>query len=237
MEKLNMKKVDFVADIKEAINVALFKDKVMHHVAGDKNKNISALLILIVAALASALGMQFFGGIFAPGLVASIGMMIYQVISSVIGIFVLSFVAKSIFKGTAKHDAFFRVMAFAMIISWVTIVPLLGIIAALWGLALVFVVLKAVHKLTTGGALGAMLVSIIAFALLSLILSPALAFLGINSYGGANFRGSGDFGNIYENGFEMNFNGEDGAGSFEMEDGKVTIKGPDGKVMEIEIPQ
>jgi len=231
----NVNKVNLLSDIKEAINVALFKEKAMHNVAEDKNKNISALLVLAVAALASAIGNQMFGGFFAPSLSTSLVMIIYQVVLSVIGIFVLSLIAKVIFKGSAKHDSFFRVMAFGMIISWITIVPMLGIISALWGLVLVFVILKTVHKLTTGGVIGTILVSIVVFMLLSLILAPIMVIFGIRGYG-ASFNKKVNLEDVYKKGFEMNFEDEDGAGSFEMEDGNVTIKGPDGEVMKISIP-
>ena len=53
---------------------------------------------------------------------------------------------------------------------------------------------------------------------------------------GAQFNKGGSFGDIYENGFKMNFKGEDGSGSMELDGGVMRIKGPDGEMMEIEIP-
>jgi len=222
-----MKTANFISDIKEAIDVALFKHTAMHHVAGDKNKNISALLILIIAAILSALGIKYIG--YLPlSLGEILGMIIYQVVASIIGIFILSLISKSIFKGQAKHDAFFRVMAFAAIVTWISVIPnkFVGLIVAVWGLALVFVVLKVIHKLTTGGALGAILVSAVALILLGKLLAPTFG----------SFGAQGGISDLYEDGFKMNFKSDDGAGSMEMEDGVMRIEGPDGEIMEIEIP-
>lgn len=235
-----MHKDNISSELKAAVDVALLKHKAMHDVAGDKKKMNYAFGILVISALAGGLGMKFFGGFFTPTWGMVIGMAIYQLISAVIGIFVLSVVAKSIFKGNAAHDAFFRVLAFGMIVTWLSIVPFLSIIGGIWGLVILFVALKVVHKLTTGGAIGTILVTIIAMALISLILSPAMAALGIRGmYGGSfDFNGAGKSFMNFDNkdDFEMHMDVPTGEGSMKMEDGKMTITGPDGETMEINIP-
>lgn len=226
-----------IKEIKTAIDVALFKHPVMHHVAGDKNKMQYAYGIIVAAALLSLIGGQIFTGVFAFPLGTAIGMAVSQIIFTIIGIYILSVIAKSIFKGHAAHDAFFRVMAYALIVTWVSIVPPLAIIGAIWGLILTFVILKVIHKLTTGGAIGAILVAIIAMALVSLILSPILGVFGISSMPSEfKFKGSDSFleMNKDKDDFEINVGGE---GSIKMEDGKMTIKGADGKVIEINVPE
>lgn len=233
-----MEKDNIVAEAKTALNVALLKHSVMHSVASDKKKTTYAFGILVVAALASALGIRFFGGfmIISWGMVLS--MAIYQIVSAIIGIYVLSVIAKSIFKGQAKHDAFFRVMAFGMIVTWLSIFPPLSIIGGIWALVVVFVALKVVHKLTTGGAIGTLLVTIVSMALISLILAPVMAMIGIKGMysGGVQFKG-GSMMNFYkDDSFEMNIDTEDGEGSVKMEDGKMIIEGSDGEKMEITIP-
>jgi len=234
-----MEKDNIVAEAKTAFNVALLKHNVMHSVASDKKKTTFALGILVVAALASGLGLKFFGGFFSPSWLMVLSMAIYQVISAIIGIYVLSVVAKSIFKGQAKHDAFFRVMAFGMIVTWLSIFPPLSIIGGIWALVVVFVALKVVHKLTTGGAIGALLVSIVAMALVMMILSPVMAMLGMGGMysGGVQFNKGGNMMDFYkDDSFEMDIDTEDGEGSVKMEDGKMIIEGPDGEKMEISIP-
>ncbi len=233
-----MEKDNIVAELKTALNIALLKHKDMNAVAADKNKMVYAFGILIVAALASGLGLKFFGGFFSPSWVMFLSMAVYQVISAVIGIYVLSIVAKSIFKGQAKHDAFFRVMAFGMIVSWISIFPPLSIVGGIWALVIVFVVLKVVHKLTTGGVIGSLLVTIVAMAIVMMILSPVFAMIGLGGigYGSMNFKGGAMMDDIYDGGFKMDIDTMDGEGSVEMKDGKMVIEGPDGEKMEISIP-
>lgn len=232
-----MGKDTFVAELKTALDVALLKDKAIHHVASDKKKTNYAFAILIIAALISGIGLKFFGGFFSPSWGMVLSMAIYQLISAIIGIYVLSLIAKSIFKGHAKHDAFFRVVAFGMIVTWLAIIPVLSLVGGIWALVVIFVALKVVHKLTTGGAIGSILVTIVAMALLSLILAPTLGALGIRGmqFGGMEFKGGGMM-DFNKDGFNMNIKTEDGSGSVKMEDGKMIIEGPDGEKMEIAIP-
>jgi len=233
-----MHKDNLMTEIKTALNVALLKHNVMHSVASDKKKTSYAFLILVIAALASGLGLKFFGGFISPSWGMVLSMALYQVISAIIGIYVLSLIAKSIFKGHAKHDEFFRVVAFGMIVTWLSIYPLLSIVGGIWALVVIFVALKVVHKLTTGGTIGALLVTIVAMALLSMLLAPTLGALGIKGMymGGMEFKG-GDMMDFYKDGdFKMDIDTEDGEGSVEMKDGKMIIEGPDGEKMEISIP-
>ncbi len=235
-----MKKDNFSDDVMLAKDIALLKHKAMHDAASHKDKTTNAFLILVIAALISGLGLKFFGGFFTPSWGMVISMSIYQIISSIIGIYVLSVIAKSVFKGHAKHDAFFRVMAMGMIVTWISVIPALSIVGGIWAIVVVFTALKVVHKLTTGGAIGALLVTIIAMAIVGMILAPTLGALGIRGMGGLDFGErdfmDGGFGDIYNDGFKMNVNTDEGTGSVKMEDGKMTIEGPDGEKMEIEIP-
>jgi len=170
---------NIVPEFKTALQVILFNEKAMHEVAADKNKTKFGFAIIVVAAILGIIGQQFFMGFFKPTLAVSVVSMVVQLILVIIGIYVISWVAKKIFKGTASHDAFFRVMAYGMILGWASIIPMLGIIAGLWALALLFVILTKVHKVTAGGAIGTIIISLIILAIVSAILSP---FTGRYSY-------------------------------------------------------
>jgi hypothetical protein len=230
-----MKKENFVSDLREALDVALLKEKAMHQVAGDKNKNKSALFIIIVAAVLGALGMRLFGGFYLTNFWSAFATAIFQVVATIIGIYVLSVVAKSVFKGSAQHDAFFRVAAFGLIVTWLSLFPPLSLIGGLWGLVVIFVILKVVHKLTTGGALGTIVVSVIILALINMLLAPTFAAMGLGGAYGMGYGKMMDFGK-YGDDFMMNFKGNDGESSMEMKNGKMTITGPDGEEINIEIP-
>ncbi|MBU0728054.1 YIP1 family protein [Patescibacteria group bacterium] len=234
----------FLDDVKTAMQVAFFKQADMHHVASDKSKTKSALLIIVVAALLSFLGQQFFSSWVKPALTTGLLMSLFQVIMMVVGIYVMSFVAQKIFKGSGAHDAFFRVLGFAVIVSWISLIPMLGLISALWSLALVFVILKAVHKLTTGGAIGTIIVSIVIMGLIGMVTAPLFGGYGMGSIGkfrGETYKFNTPYGGATmdvedEDTFEMSVPTEEGTGNVKMEDRKMTITSPDGEVMEITIP-
>jgi hypothetical protein len=218
----------FKKELLSAWQIATFKKHVMHSVAQDKHKTAFGYYIIIAAAIIGAIGQQLFMSWFKPTLMQSLGMTIMQIIMTVIGIYVLSFIAKSIFKGHASHDQFFRVAAYAMIVMWISIIPALSIIGGIWGLILIFVILKVVHKLTTGGAIGTLIIGFVAMMIISAILSPIFAKLG---YGGFKYKGGYDL----RGGYEMEVPGEDG-GTVKVDEGKMRITTPEGEVMEIEIP-
>jgi len=238
-----------INEIKIALNVALFKEKEMHQVAGDKSKTKYGYYILIAFALLSFIGQQFFlpgfmgNMVFHPSLGMGLLMAALQVAAMIIGIYVMSFIAQKVFKGHATHGAFFRVMSYALIVGWLSLFPALGIIAGLWGIALMYVILKAIHKLTTGGAVGTIIIGIIIACIINgLIMGPIYGkgMFNVTTSGSYNFDtpyGEAVMDIEDEDSFEMNIPGEDGMGNVKMDDGTMTITGPDGEVMEITIPQ
>ncbi|MDD4351511.1 MAG: Yip1 family protein [Candidatus Gracilibacteria bacterium] len=248
------KQTNYAEELKSAWKVVTLKQDVIKKVAAAKEKTPTAFLILIAAALLGLIGGQLFPGFFAPSLKAGTIGAVMSLVQSIIFIYVLSFVAKSMFSGKAAHDAFFRAAAYGMIVAWLAILPSLSILGSLWGLVVTVVVLKVVHQLTTGKAIAALVVGIIAMIVVTLVLSPFYAFMGFNAMGGTyNF---GKFGNKnavmdfmaenfednamqfqtedgeasvdFENG-AMRFETEDGEGTVEFGDGSMTVKTEDGE--------
>lgn len=233
--------MDYKAELKNALNIALLKKNVMHHITEDKSKTMFGYYVIIAAAIIGVVGQQIFMSIFKPSLTFSLLNGVVQAISTVIGIYVLSFIAKSIFKGQAKHDAFFRVMAYGMVVMWLALLPQIAFIGGLWGLVLVFVILKTIHKLTTGGAIGTILVGIVVMAVVSMLLAPIYGLIGIGTMrGGSSFNfsptgsktGTMDFGG---GGFKMNVPGEDG-GAVEWGKDGMKITTDEGEVIEVNMP-
>lgn len=225
-------KEHFINEIKEAWQVALLKQPAMHKVAEDKNKNIFGYYIIIAGAILSFLGQQIFPAFFRPGLVYGILMAIMQVVMAVVGIYVVSYIAKKIFKGHAMHDQFFRVAAYAMIVMWIGLIPQLSFVGGIWSLVLLYVILKNVHKLTTGGAIGTILVSIVVFMVISALLSPL--YIKFGSYG---MMGGMKWGN-YGNTINLNSGKIDLGTKGSVEYGKNTYKYTDetGKTIEVNLP-
>ena len=220
-------------ELQNALNIALLKKNVMHQVADDKNKTVFGYYVIIAAAILGALGQQLFPIFFRPDLISSLVMAVVQVITTIIGIYILSIIAKVIFKGQARHDQFFRVMAYGMVVMWISVIPQLSIISGIWGLVLMFIILTTIHKLSAGGAIGTILVSIVVGFVISLILSPLYALLGfggMGGYGGGGFMGNGD------EGFRFDIKTEEGEGRVEFGEEGMRIETEEGEVFEFTIP-
>ncbi len=227
--------------LKEALDIALLKKDVMHHIAGDKVATKCAYGIIAVGAVLGAVGQMLFGikipflGVVKIGLGAALGQAVMTVITTVIGLYLVSFIAKSIFKGSAKHDEFFRVAGFGTIVTFLGLYPSLSLISGIWGLVLFFVILKAVHKLTTGGVIGTFVVTLVAGFILSLILAPIYGMLGLGKMGGGSFEMNSKFMKGDSKGFEINVPGDEG-GSVKFDAGSMKITGEDGETIEFNIP-
>jgi len=224
---------NFINEIKEAWQIALFKHPAMHKVAEDKSKTIFGYYIIIAGAILSFLGQQIFSAWFRPSLTYGILMAVMQVVMAVIGIYVISFIAKKLFKGQAMHDQFFRVTAYGMVIMWVSIVPQLSIVGGIWGLILLYMILVNVHKLTSGGAIGTILVAIVVSMVISALLTPL--YLRFGSYGimgGVKINDATKTIDLSGSKVDM---GEAGKVEFGTETMKITNE--KGEVVEIKIPK
>lgn len=219
-------------ELTDAWHVALLKKAVMHHVAEDKGKTLFGYYIIIASVLLSFIGMQFFLGSFSPTLAFGISTAVVQLVSIIIGIYALSFVAKKLFKGHAKHDEFFRVMAYGMIVTWIGILPQLSIVGGVWALIIIFVALRAVHKLDVGGTIGTMLVTLVIMFVVSAVLSTVSAKMGFGGYMNSGFNYN-KYMNMGTKGMMMET--EDAKVEF-GEGGSMKITTEDGKTVEWKIP-
>lgn len=166
--KPNIKK-----ELKRAWKIALMEKATMHHVAeGGKAETTFGYYVIIAATILTTIGQHFFISWFKPTLIFSMLSSIFHVIFTIIGIYVLSFIAKKVFKGKASHSAFFRVMAFALIVTWINIVPSIAIIGGIWMLILLFVILKTIHHLKTSETIVTIILSAILLIAIGTILSP-----------------------------------------------------------------
>jgi len=228
--------INYKKELKEAIDIALFKQPAMHAVAAEKGKTTFGYYIIIAGALLGIIGQQIFPSFFRPGLIFSLVMGIMQVVMAVVGIYALSYIAKKFFKGQALHDHFFRVCSYAMIVMWLSIVPQLSIVSGLWGLALLFIILKSVHKLTTGGAVGTLIVGFVVMWAISFLASPL--YMKFSTYGVIN---GVKFNNI---GGSAGLNNVPTSGTVQYGNSKIEYKGDvmkytdeSGKTIEVNIPK
>lgn len=234
-----LKSIDYKKELMEAKDIVLFKESAMHAVAAEKGKTTFGYYIIIAGALLGIIGQQIFPAFFRPGLIFSLVMGIMQVVMAVVGIYALSYIAKKFFNGHAIHDHFFRVCSYGMIVMWLSIIPQLSIISSLWGLALLFVILKSVHKLTTGGAVGTLVIGIVVMWALSFIVSPM--YMKFSTYGVINGM---KINNIGGSAGLNNKNNVPTSGTVEYGDSKIEYKGDvmkytdeTGQTIEVKIPK
>lgn len=171
-KNMHYKNIDWKKEIKEASDVALLKTPVMHSISRDKQKTQLGYYIIIIGGILSLIGNQLYPVFFRPSLLSGIYMAILQIVGAILGIYIISFIAKTFFKGSGNHDEFFRVAAYGMIVMWLGLIPHLSFIAGIWELVIMFMVLKTVHKLSTGGIVGTLIVVIVIGMIIGGILSP-----------------------------------------------------------------
>lgn len=240
-----------ISELKTALRIVLLKHADIQAIAADKSKNQFAYGIIIVGALLTFIGQKLFLGSLVSTWYGLMGSLI-QIVLMIAGIYIISFLAVKLFKGQGKHDEFFRVAAYSSILSWLVIlmpvvfwvfglitgsglVGLVSLVLVVWSFVVLFVTLRVVHKLTQGGAAGIIAIILIAGFIIG-------RFTSLGGYrGGSSYKfdtGNGTGVVDYTNkGFEMKVDGEDGGGTVKMDEGKITITGPDGKVIEMNVPQ
>lgn len=232
----DLKTAHLVPELKAAWNIALLKKDVMTHVAHETHKTRFGYYIIIASAVLGMLGMQLFGGWLRPTIGFGLISAVIQMASAVIGIYMVSFIAKKFFKGAGTHDQFFRVASYGMIVSWIGLLPQLSFIGGIWGLVLLFVILKTIHHLTTKGVVGTLLVSLVVMIAISMVLG--MMGIGSGMRGGSRWGGKSPLENFGSKGFNFDIKGEDGkAGSVQFdENGNVKIKTSEGE-MNLNIPK
>ncbi len=238
-----------INELKTALRIVLLKHADIQAVAADKSKNKFAYGIIIAGALLTFISQKlFFGSLISLGY--GLKSALVQIILMIAGIYIISFLAKKLFKGQASHEEFFRVAAYSSILSWLVIlmplafwifglitgsglIGLVSLVLMVWSFVVLFVILRTVHKLTQGGAA----------AILAIILIAGFLIGRFSGFGGyrssykfdtASGKGVVDYTN---KGFEMNVKGENGSGNVKMQNGKVTITDQNGKTIEVNVPQ
>jgi len=171
-------------EITKAWDIIRLDEKQMQSVAADEKSMGPAIAFIVLGSLCVGLGnyifpQEFFGVMYRPGVATIISSTIFGAIFRVVGIAVVSLIAQHVFKGKAQVAEFLRVAGYAAILSVLSLVPMLTIVAGLWSLVVAFNMLKSVHKLDTGGAIGTMVLAMVA----GLIVAFAFSFLFVGAMG------------------------------------------------------
>jgi len=168
--------MDFMKSLKEAIDILKLNKKSIEKVAKDKGATTAGILILIIGG--------FIGGIVGKDWFLIGVIPIITIIFSFIGIGILHLIAR-LFGGKAEFIQLYRVLTHASILNWLSffgLIPFLKIImsfaALIWGIAVNFVVIREVYKLSNLKTVFVLLIPGVFFFILGLIMITA--FFAIN---------------------------------------------------------
>lgn len=179
--------MSFTDYVKKGIEIAKLNGKVAEHVAKDKNATGMGVLILVLAGVAAAIGRLNPVGIIAIPIANIVGWFI------MIGVFHL---IALLFGGKATFSELYRPLTVSSVIYWVSVIPFIGpvlsSIASLWEIVVSVVVIRDVHKLSTGKAVAVVVIPIVVVAVIALVMLTLFAAtfgLGMTGYWGSMMGG------------------------------------------------
>lgn len=139
----------FVEYVKQALEVVQLKPGPIDALAGDERAFAMGLGIVAIGGVAGAIGTLMLPGIiFYP---------ILMIVGAFIGAGLLHLLATLAFKGQAEFMAFFRPFSHTFVLTWVTVIPILGwmlgMLANLWMLVVTVVIIERVYRLDRAKAI------------------------------------------------------------------------------------
>lgn len=149
-----MKKINLVSEFKDAWEVIKLNDRKIKKIAQDKKTTKTAIFFIALSVLAALLGFRFFpiaqmGVYYRPSWPEVATGFLTGLLITLIVIYIINLIVQKLFKGEAKFEQFLRPVGYGQLIGVLRIFPLLSLIAAIWGLLIIFHILRVVHKLKT----------------------------------------------------------------------------------------
>lgn len=174
--------------IKDGLEILKLNKAKMSQVAGDNNATVWAFVILGVPFVANIVFAALQTTLF---LSMQIKLLLIPLISIVAVIFLMSIIAQQLFHAKGSHTAFFRVVAYAGIVTWVSVIPfilglvgatvdvysifnLINLAAGIWMLVVTYHILTDYYKLTQQNAIITIVLGIVGAAILQSILGRIL---------------------------------------------------------------
>jgi hypothetical protein len=104
-------------------------------------------------------------------------LVVFGAIFSFIGAGILHLIAQQFFEGKGGYEGVFRAVAYAGVVNLLTWIPIVGLLAGLYGLYLQIVGLEKVHKITAGQAVVTVLIAFAIYLIFGLVVGGV--FFGI----------------------------------------------------------
>lgn len=161
-----------------------------NEVEADTSLNGQALLVVIIAAVASGLG-GLLGGLFGgAGLTAGITALIVGILLTVLGYYIWAyltlFIGTRLFGGTADLGEMLRVIGYANtpnVLGFFSFIPILGgliaLVGSLWALVAGVIAVREALDLDTGKALLTVLIGWLVVFIISLLIGALVGAAGL----------------------------------------------------------
>ncbi len=165
--------------IERVIRAVKLDATLYQEVDGDESKTSEALMVVVAASLIGGLLAAFKadGSIAGWVIGSAIGAPIFLAIWS--GIVLL---LGKMFGGEATYSGLIRTLGYAAAPSAASIVPVIGPVVALWGLATSVVAVRESHRLSTGQAVIVVVIpAIILLVLVVLLFAAIIAAVGLSA--------------------------------------------------------
>lgn len=148
-----------IEELKDAISILKLDKTKMSAVAGRRSATKWGIIMLAAPPVVNLFLSSFmfpsgFGAIFSRFLFWP---MIVPVASLVVAIFAMSIIGEKVFRGGADHIGFFRVLSYASVFLWLSVLPFLfdaidifevsGLYNLIWSVGVIWILVVAYHML------------------------------------------------------------------------------------------
>ncbi|MBT3864414.1 hypothetical protein HOF67_00110 [Candidatus Peregrinibacteria bacterium] len=176
-----------ISAIKDAVSVLKLDKSMISRVAADDSATLNAIFILALPFVVNVLLLALTGPMF---LWLQIKILLIPIVALIGAIFSMSLVAQVLFKAKGDHLAFFRVLAYASIVSWLGVLPVLlgafgmdsfynlfnlvNLVLGVWILVVTYNVLTSYYRLNQQNAIITMIIGVVCAAILQSLLGELL---------------------------------------------------------------
>ncbi len=209
MPKMDMKDMNVGNAFQQFLGILKLDKKVIEAVAKNQGGGPAAALFLLVGVALGPIsqaifGIRVFNAVIRPDISSVLVSIVGGLVAALLGFLVTTLVANRLFKGKGSFAEYFRVAGLAYGLSVLTVLStflpglaaLVGIVVALWGLVVGYVVIKNVFHLDDTNTVLTIIVTVVAIILIGAIVG-SLGLAG--GYGaGMSEMGSFDFSVTYE---------------------------------------
>jgi hypothetical protein len=184
--------MNFKESFVKAINIIKLDENAILDVSKDKEAWKMGLLIIVIGGLLSGIA-TYFQSIITPDIIELVDVGTLSIIMAPIGAIIGTLIGTGIilliikiFRGSCTFKELFTVMAFASLLSWLSILNLIpnigGIInfvAGIWSLIVLVVIIRALNSFSTGKAVLIVLIPVILVLIIAVVIAVVAAlFIG-----------------------------------------------------------